>query len=71
MAPKIFRARATRITVLNPTSVNPGSATDMGYNDTRAPRGQPWRVLIRILNLVSFSNFSEIATTLSLVSICS
>ena len=37
----------------------------------RVPRGPLQRVLIRILNLVFFSNFSEIATTLSLVSICS
>ena len=35
----------------------------MGYNNMR--------VLIRILNFVLFSNFSEIATTLSLVLICS
>ena len=34
----------------------------------RAPRGPPQRALIRILNLVLFSNFSEIATTQSLVS---
>ena len=43
----------------------------MGHNDMCASRGPPRRVLIRILNLVLFSNLSEIATALSLVSICS
>ena len=43
----------------------------MGHNDMHAPRGPLRRVLIKILNLVLFSIFSEIGKTLSLVSICS
>ena len=43
----------------------------MGLNDMRAPLGLRWCVLIRMLNLVLFSNLSEIAihVTPSLVSI--
>ena len=46
--------------------------TVTGHNDImRTPRGPLQCMLIRILNLVLFGNFSEITTTLSLVSICS